>query len=403
MYFVLLFVQACGTGRLYGVRRTHTSSAAYTDTVKGKESNEMEKPARKDKYSFLNLPIRYVNTGAANFRAIPNGRILGIMFHRTELRSQVFKKDAKWIKVTVVGWIWKASADTDTTDEVRYVNVEKEKFRGTPNGKKIGQLLRGSRLAVLQEKSNWIQVTIEGWIWRKLTSTSKPPVMSKPPVTEKQAPVVGSKKLTSKEISDDDLRGSYNDGFLVYLENWNVGIGFGLARIKEDPDHLYSYGNTWGIHNTLQKTYSNKDYDSIYRSSQNISTIYTNLFFRYYFKGLTERCNKLTPYIGFLLHLTVWSYADFANDQMDCLYCTSSYSDIDGGHALYFTIGMNTFSRKGYRPFSGFYYSISIRLTPGEGTYEEDYFDTWGVGPSGSYGPDKFKLNPIVFNVGYAW
>ncbi|MBD3376584.1 SH3 domain-containing protein [candidate division KSB1 bacterium] len=48
----------------------------------------------------------------------------------------------------------------------RYIGIPQENLRSGPNGKKIGVLLEGTEMAVLEEKDNWVRVAVTGWIWK---------------------------------------------------------------------------------------------------------------------------------------------------------------------------------------------------------------------------------------------
>ena len=47
-----------------------------------------------------------------------------------------------------------------------YVKVAEENIRIAPNGRKIGALLKGTQLTVLEERDNWVQVQLTGWFWK---------------------------------------------------------------------------------------------------------------------------------------------------------------------------------------------------------------------------------------------
>lgn len=49
--------------------------------------------------------------------------------------------------------------------ETQFVKIEKENIRLAPKGKKVGELLGGTQLQVLERQDNWIKVQFTGWIW----------------------------------------------------------------------------------------------------------------------------------------------------------------------------------------------------------------------------------------------
>lgn len=55
------------------------------------------------------------------------------------------------------------------TETVRAV---RENFRLSPNGTKIGELIQGAELRILEDRGAWIKVQVEGWIWKDSTSAS---------------------------------------------------------------------------------------------------------------------------------------------------------------------------------------------------------------------------------------
>jgi parvulin-like peptidyl-prolyl isomerase len=67
----------------------------------------------------------------------------------------------------VISYSWIAAQSTS------YVKIKEENLRDTPNGKKIGQVVSGTKLKVLSRKSNWVKVQVTGWIWENsITSDS---------------------------------------------------------------------------------------------------------------------------------------------------------------------------------------------------------------------------------------
>ena len=54
----------------------------------------------------------------------------------------------------------------------RSVKAVRENFRLSPNGTKIGELIQGAQLKVLEDRGAWLRVQVEGWIWKESTSPS---------------------------------------------------------------------------------------------------------------------------------------------------------------------------------------------------------------------------------------
>jgi len=53
-----------------------------------------------------------------------------------------------------------------------YIKGEYVNFRDAPNGNKIGGLNSGTKLDVLEQKGDWVKVSVEGWVYKPLTSNS---------------------------------------------------------------------------------------------------------------------------------------------------------------------------------------------------------------------------------------
>ena len=52
-------------------------------------------------------------------------------------------------------------------NENMYVKVKKENFRSGPSGEKLGEVVSGAKVKVLEKRSNWVKVQFTGWIWEK--------------------------------------------------------------------------------------------------------------------------------------------------------------------------------------------------------------------------------------------
>ncbi len=54
-----------------------------------------------------------------------------------------------------------------------FVNVPEENLRIAPNGRKIGSLVENTEMIAVDEKDNWVQVQLTGWIWKPSISTAR--------------------------------------------------------------------------------------------------------------------------------------------------------------------------------------------------------------------------------------
>jgi hypothetical protein len=62
-----------------------------------------------------------------------------------------------------------------------FVGEPHENLRGSPNGEKIGELLQGTQLTVLEEKGNWLRVSVTGWIYKPSTTKDRSAIKEKAP------------------------------------------------------------------------------------------------------------------------------------------------------------------------------------------------------------------------------
>jgi parvulin-like peptidyl-prolyl isomerase len=73
----------------------------------------------------------------------------------------------RWMSVIILFLCMNIFAQT----EKRYVKVLNENLRLEPNGAKIGEIVGGSEVEVIERQSNWAKVQINAWIWEpSLTS-----------------------------------------------------------------------------------------------------------------------------------------------------------------------------------------------------------------------------------------
>ncbi len=51
--------------------------------------------------------------------------------------------------------------------DVMYVKPEQENVRATPGGQKLGEIVSGTPVRVLERQSNWAKVQVTVWVWDK--------------------------------------------------------------------------------------------------------------------------------------------------------------------------------------------------------------------------------------------
>ena len=72
-------------------------------------------------------------------------------------------KIGKWLLLVVMFLSFEVFGQGQT----QYIKVNRENLRSEPNGKKIGEVLSGTRVEILESGQNWVKVQLTGWIWEK--------------------------------------------------------------------------------------------------------------------------------------------------------------------------------------------------------------------------------------------
>jgi peptidyl-prolyl cis-trans isomerase C len=52
-------------------------------------------------------------------------------------------------------------------DGIKYISPKKENLRKGPDGDKIGELITGTKVEILERKDKWVKVQCTGWIWEQ--------------------------------------------------------------------------------------------------------------------------------------------------------------------------------------------------------------------------------------------
>ena len=103
-----------------------------------------------------------------NFRAGPNGALLGQIYAGTDLN--VVNVEGDWLQVEVVGWVWNQSLQiTGNNDFDLVVSASGgENIRFAPSERVIGRLEKGTLLQEMKDSvSGWSRVYRSVWIWSK--------------------------------------------------------------------------------------------------------------------------------------------------------------------------------------------------------------------------------------------
>ncbi len=108
-----------------------------------------------------------------NFRAEPNGTILGQLEPGTPLR--VVAEEGNWLQVTVEGYVWTRSMQLLDDGDLDLIisEPEGENLRIEPQGRVAGRLVRGAQLEELERIPGWVRVRRTGWIWGPSTSRAE--------------------------------------------------------------------------------------------------------------------------------------------------------------------------------------------------------------------------------------
>jgi len=118
---------------------------------------------------------RYRVSTDENMRLQPvaDGTLLARVNAGTELRGD--QERSGWVRVTLEGWIWAASTGAAGTGEfdLRVRPAEGENLRAEPNGTVLARLQSGTLLEQVGRRGDWIQVRRTAWMWgRSLTALS---------------------------------------------------------------------------------------------------------------------------------------------------------------------------------------------------------------------------------------
>lgn len=106
-----------------------------------------------------------------NFRAQPNGTLLGTLEPGTQVRERA--REDEWSEVTVEGWIWLESLQQRSGTLNLVVAVSGgENLRAQPQGNVLGRLAMGTLLEELERRPGWVRVRRSGWMWRPSLETA---------------------------------------------------------------------------------------------------------------------------------------------------------------------------------------------------------------------------------------
>jgi hypothetical protein len=113
-----------------------------------------------------------------NFRREPgpDGRLLASVNEGAELRGGEVRSG--WVEVTLEGWIWRQSLRAIASGEFDYEvsAASGENLRVQANGSVLARLSTGFWLEGVEVRGEWVRVRRTGWMWgRSLESADDPP------------------------------------------------------------------------------------------------------------------------------------------------------------------------------------------------------------------------------------
>ena len=100
-----------------------------------------------------------------NFRASPNGAIIGTLLQGQEVT--VISEGGSWLEVEVEGYVWMASVSRTDRSGFDFVVSEDdgENLRERPRGDIMARLAGGALLEGLGSESGWAHVVRRGYLW----------------------------------------------------------------------------------------------------------------------------------------------------------------------------------------------------------------------------------------------
>lgn len=102
---------------------------------------------------------------AENFRAEPNGTVLGRLRPGVELHLE--SQEGSWVQATLEEWLWTRSLQVHKEDPYDLVVSADggENVRSEPSGQILGHMEKGTLLEEVERRPGWIRFRRTGWIW----------------------------------------------------------------------------------------------------------------------------------------------------------------------------------------------------------------------------------------------
>lgn len=108
---------------------------------------------------------------------------------------------SNWLKIRVVGWIWKKSTNYTPQKQQMIVIADNENFRSSPNKAAIAQLKYNTPLSIIKGRKNWVQASLIVWLDATMTNYQPPvsPPSNRPP---QEAPIPNN--ASAPDITSDE-------------------------------------------------------------------------------------------------------------------------------------------------------------------------------------------------------
>ncbi|MEM7417221.1 MAG: hypothetical protein AAF389_17090 [Gemmatimonadota bacterium] len=174
-----------------------------------------------------------------NFRREPNGVILARLSAGSMLR--VLTTEGNWTQVELEGWVWLPSVAPSDEPGMDLVISESggENLRAAPSGSILARLEEGALLEELSRDANWVRVTRVGWVWSEslggVSGTPNPVVPSAAPSTSGPAARAPGGVRTVGEVGGPILAAPDGDTLAVAAPSSDVVVvrrEGGWARVR---------------------------------------------------------------------------------------------------------------------------------------------------------------------------
>lgn len=150
----------------YGKEATETNRRLVENKIVRLEFDAQ----KRDRYGRL-LAYIYVDTIFVNAELIKQGYAKVSTCPPNVKYQDIFLKLEREAREKGQGlWAKKISnketaASSDSKHEYLWISVGQENFRDSPNGRKIGTLLRNTKVEQIERSGNWVKVQVIGWMW----------------------------------------------------------------------------------------------------------------------------------------------------------------------------------------------------------------------------------------------